>query len=71
MLSYDDALTRAHDAALNPFKFWNKLEDEISAQSPDLIRTLQAQALTEHRHRYHDAAMVILTMADYALNPSK
>ena len=70
MLSYDDAITRAHQAALDPFRHWNGLEDEIAAQSPDYIRTLQALALLDPRHQNHDAVMVLLTMADYALNPS-
>ena len=70
MLSYDDAITRAHQAALDPFRHWNGLEDEIAAQSHDWINALIAQAMTEHRHAYADAAMVLLTMADYALNPS-
>lgn len=70
-MTYDDAITRAHQAALDPFRHWNKLEDEIAAQPPNWIHAIMALALVEHRRAYHDAAMVLLTMTDYALNPAK
>ena len=74
MLSYDDALDRAQsivtDRRFYP-KDWNDLEDELSTYSHDQINAIVAQAMTEHRARFFDGAMVLMTMAEYILNPSK
>ena len=77
MLSYDDALTKAQTVADTPLltrqytRQWNALEDELSAHHPDQINAIIAQAVTEHRARYAYGAMILMTMADFILNPSK
>jgi len=68
MLTYDDALSRAQ-AAVTSRRFyiqdWNALEDEIATYPHDYAMSLMAQAMTEHRHRFLDGAMALITMIEY------